>query len=54
MTLGYKWAPVVGEDLCTGCGVCVDACGPRFLEIADGVAVLPRPHNCGADADSGM
>lgn len=46
---GYKWLPAVDEDLCTGCGVCVEACGPGCLDILDGVAVLSRPHACGSE-----
>lgn len=44
-----KWVPVVDEDLCTGCGACVEACGPRSLEIQNGVAVLERPDTCGSE-----
>jgi electron transport complex protein RnfB len=44
-----KWVPVVDEDLCTGCGVCVEACGPKSLEMQDRVAVLARPDTCGSE-----
>lgn len=44
-----KWVPVVDEDLCNGCGACVDACGPKSLEIMDRVAVLARPDTCGSE-----
>ena len=50
MTRGSaKWLPVVEEDHCTGCGACVEVCGPRCLDILDGVAVLSRPHACGSE-----
>lgn len=49
MSAGYKWVPVVDEDICDGCGVCVEACGPRCLEIVDGVSVLTRPDACGSE-----
>jgi Na+-translocating ferredoxin:NAD+ oxidoreductase RNF subunit RnfB len=45
----HKWLPVVNEDACTGCGVCVEACGPRCLNILDGVAVLVSPNICGSE-----
>lgn len=45
----YKWLPVIDETRCTGCGGCVEACGPGSLEILDGVAVLSRPHTCGSE-----
>ena len=45
----FKWLPVVVEDLCTGCGLCVEACGPACLETANGVALLERPNDCGSE-----
>lgn len=44
-----KWVPVVFPDRCTGCGLCVEACGPQCLEIEDGIAVLVRPDACGSE-----
>ena len=49
MPKSYKWLPVVNEDLCTGCGACVEVCGPRCLTILDGVAVLASPYICGSE-----
>ena len=49
MSLGHKWLPVVDEVTCDGCGACVEACGPRCLEIEDGVAALVRPDDCGSE-----
>ncbi len=44
-----KWLPVVTADRCTGCGLCVEACGPACLEIVDMIAVLVRPDQCGSE-----
>lgn len=44
-----KWMPVVLADRCTGCGLCVDACGPRSLAMVDGIAVLAFPDTCGSE-----
>lgn len=49
MSQSYKCVPVIDEEKCTGCGACVEACGPRSLEILDGVAVLARPDTCGSE-----
>ncbi|MEI7904475.1 MAG: 4Fe-4S binding protein [Candidatus Firestonebacteria bacterium] len=38
--------PVINKDLCTGCGVCVDTCGHKVLELVDGVAKLTKPEEC--------
>jgi NAD-dependent dihydropyrimidine dehydrogenase PreA subunit len=45
----YKWMPIISKELCTGCGLCVEACGPRSLALADGVAVLALPDTCGSE-----
>ena len=45
----YKWLPVVIEDSCTGCGLCVQACGPACLETRNLIAVLERPDECGSE-----
>lgn len=47
--MAYKWMPVVLVDHCTGCGLCVDACGPKSLVMADGIAVLAFPETCGSE-----
>jgi NAD-dependent dihydropyrimidine dehydrogenase PreA subunit len=44
-----KWLPVIDEDLCTGCAACVEACGPKSLEMDGNVAVLARPDTCGSE-----
>jgi NAD-dependent dihydropyrimidine dehydrogenase PreA subunit len=45
----YKWMPVVDESRCTGCGSCVEACGPNSLALIEGVAVLTLPDTCGSE-----
>ena len=45
----YKWMPVIDENSCTGCGLCVEACGPNSLALADGIAELVLPDTCGSE-----
>jgi Na+-translocating ferredoxin:NAD+ oxidoreductase RNF subunit RnfB len=47
--MAYKWMPVVLSEQCTGCGLCVDACGPKSLTMVDGIAVLAFPETCGSE-----
>lgn len=47
--MSYKWMPVVSAERCTGCGLCVDACGPRSLDMANGIANLLYPDTCGSE-----
>lgn len=47
--MAYKWLPVVLAESCTGCGLCVDACGPKSLVMADGIAQLAFPETCGSE-----
>lgn len=49
MKRGLKWVPVVDPDLCNGCGLCIDACGPQSLELVRGLAVLTLPDTCGSE-----
>lgn len=49
MTPTHKWMPVVDEDRCSGCGLCVDACGPKCLEMREGIALLTLPEACGSE-----
>jgi NAD-dependent dihydropyrimidine dehydrogenase PreA subunit len=38
--------PLIAEELCQGCGDCLDACPGEALELAGGVARLARPSDC--------
>lgn len=38
--------PIIDEDLCTGCEICVDECPNDCLELVDDVAILVRPDDC--------
>jgi NAD-dependent dihydropyrimidine dehydrogenase PreA subunit len=44
-----KWVPVIDATRCTGCGLCVEACGPDCLDIAEGIAFLSVPSACGSE-----
>jgi NAD-dependent dihydropyrimidine dehydrogenase PreA subunit len=44
-----KWLPVVDATKCTGCRACVDACGPKSLELIGNIAVLVHPDTCGSE-----
>lgn len=48
--LAEEWLPVFDEKRCTGCRGCVDACGPKSLELVGKLAVLHRPDTCGSEA----
>lgn len=45
----HKWMPVIDEDRCSGCGLCVHACGPACLTMPNAFAVLALPEACGSE-----
>lgn len=38
--------PKINKDLCTGCGLCIDNCDQKALELKDSIAVLVKPEVC--------
>ncbi len=49
MELTHKWMPIIDDEKCTGCRLCVDACGPKCLEMVASLAVLTLPEVCGSE-----
>jgi MinD superfamily P-loop ATPase len=45
----YKWVPVVDQEYCNGCGICVNYCTPECLEIIEDKAVLTTSDQCGSE-----
>lgn len=45
----FKWVPVVDRERCTGCARCVEACGPKSLELVNLLATLALPDTCGSE-----
>ena len=44
-----KWLPKIDPRKCNGCNRCVEVCGVKCLEMAESIAVLPRPDACGSE-----
>lgn len=38
--------PIINEDDCSACGICVDACESGVLELASEVAKAVHEENC--------
>lgn len=38
--------PLINLRRCTGCGLCVDLCPTRAVEVRDKKAVIVRPADC--------
>jgi MinD superfamily P-loop ATPase len=47
--LMQKWLPVIDVERCTGCDLCVEACGPACLEVIDAISVLVNTDTCGSE-----
>lgn len=39
---------LVDENICTGCGICVDTCPTQAIEMVDGLAKV-NPDKCNGD-----
>ena len=41
------WYPTIQEDLCTGCGSCLEFCSNNVFELGDdGMMKVINPYNC--------
>jgi len=38
--------PLINEEICTGCGKCVEACPSGALDLVEGHAAIVRPELC--------
>ena len=43
--------PVISQEDCTGCGLCVDTCEHDVLEVVDDIASVVNGENCVACGD---
>lgn len=43
--------PVINEEECIGCGICVDACPQEVLEVAGGTVTVANEDSCIACGD---
>lgn len=43
--------PIVDEETCIGCGICVDACPQGVLEVGDGLVEVINEDACIACGD---
>lgn len=44
-----KWLPVISQNYCTGCSLCVKACEHECLGLVWDFATLQRPQDCHSD-----
>ena len=43
--------PIIDEDTCIGCGICVDACPQEVIEVVDSVLEVVNEDACIACGD---
>lgn len=41
-----EWYPKINNDLCTGCGVCMEFCPNHVFEKRGDEVVVVRPYDC--------
>ncbi len=41
-----KRSPLIDHELCTGCGLCIEACCKKVYDLASGKALAARPGDC--------
>jgi NAD-dependent dihydropyrimidine dehydrogenase PreA subunit len=49
MSTGYKYLPVIDQDMCNGCVMCVEACDHGCLKMSWAFATLARPFDCDSE-----
>ncbi len=42
--------PIINEDECSACGICIDACAESVIELVNDVAVAVNDEDCTACA----
>ena len=43
---GEQVLPLISEEICTGCGKCVEACPAGAMALVEGKAAIVRPELC--------
>ena len=41
-----KKKPEIDKEQCTGCGICVDECPNKVLELVNDIATVTKPQSC--------
>jgi NAD-dependent dihydropyrimidine dehydrogenase PreA subunit len=43
--------PIINQDLCTGCGACIQACCKKVYQLIKGKAVVKNAEDCCGSGD---